>query len=491
MLAPAVTVSSGRGLRNASVYAVATSLHGALGFLLLPLYTRALTPSEYGRLAVILAVTTAAGFVFSFGLEFALFRGFFQLASDPSGQRRLVDSLWTFVIVAALVAALTISAVAAPFLPSDGIVRPADLAIGLLAAALLVSATTVPLALIRAQQRLREYVVLSGIYAGATAALTLVMIVVLDAGVRGWLIAMVMANALAFVAACRIIPFRRPDPFDRRLVREGLVLGLPLIPHFLGHWALLLADRAVLSGLVSTAAVGVYTLGATIALPAMILVQALGTAFMPGYAAAATNDADRSRLPGLVTVQAVSVLAICLSVALLGPNFVAIIAPPEYHEAAPLIPWFVLGYAFLGLYSIPINGLSLGMGRTKFVWIATVAAAGANIALIYLLVPDHGIVAAAIASAIGYLVLLLAIGWYSWNPLNPVQYEWSRLLRAGAVIGTVYAGAVLTTDHTGLTDTIARFAWVLVAVGGLVVTGSVAAGSIRLLVDRIRTTSAP
>lgn len=485
-LAPAATVSSSRGLRNAGIYAVATSLHGALGFLLLPFYTRALTPSEYGRLAVILTITTAAGYVFSFGLDLALFRGFFQLAADPAGQRRLVNSLWTFVIVASFGAGITISASVAPWLPSRGIVRPLDLTIGLLAAALLVSATTVPMSLLRAQQRLRAYAVLSIIYASATAAFTFVLIVVLDAGIRGWLMSMVLANAITFAAASQIVPFRRPRPYDRRLVHEGLVLGLPMVPHFLGHWSLLLADRAVLSGLVSTASVGIYTLGATMALPAMILVQALNQAFMPSYAAASANAADRSRLPALVTVQAVTVLVICLTVALIGPNLVAIVAPPEYHDAAPLIPWFVLGYAFLGLYAIPINGLTLGMGRTKFVWVATAVAAATNIGLIYLLVPDHGILSAAIASAVGYLVLLLVIGRFSWNPLNPVRYEWSRLVRAVAVIGTVYTAAILTTDDSGLGDVVARFGWLGLAAVGLVLVGSVAPRRIRHLVDRVR-----
>ena len=207
---------------------------------------------------------------------------------------------------------------------------------------------------------------------------------------------------------------------------------------------------------------------------------------MPGYAAAPTNQSALTRLPGLVTVQIVSVLMICLSIALLGPNFVAIMAPPEYHEARSLIPWFVLGYAFLGLYSVPMNGLSLGMGRTKFVWIATVAAACTNIALINLLVPSHGILAAAIASAIGYFVLLVAIGWYSWNPLNPVQYEWSKLLRAVGVVVATYSAAILTTNDTGLINTFGRVGWIMVAAAGLVITGSVLTGGVRVLLARLR-----
>lgn len=487
--APAHTLTAERALRNAGIYGVTAGLRGGVGFLLLPLYTRALTPSEYGRLAIILVITSAATIVFSFGLDFALFRGFFQLASQPAKQLRLVDSLWTFVIVASLAAALSLSLAIAPWLPPGAIVSPGELTISLLAAALLVSATTIPLSLMRAQQRLRDYVVLSALYAGATAVSTLLLVVVLDYGVRGWVVAMLITNLATFLAAVRLVPWRFPRLFERPALREGLLLGLPLIPHFLGHWALTLADRAVLAGLVSTATVGIYTLGATLALPALILVQAIGQAFMPNYAAAAVDDGARLRLSGIVSVQAVCVLMICLAVALLGPNLVAVVSPPEYHDAAPLVPWIALGYAFLGLYSIPMNALSLGMGRTKFVWIATAVAAATNIGLIYLLVPAHGLLAAAIASAVGYLVLLLAVSWHSRSPRNPVRCEWSRLLRAAGVVASVYAAAILTTDDTGLVGAIGRAAWLGVAGVGLVMSGSVRADRIRALLARTQTTT--
>lgn len=479
-------ISSGRALRNAGVYAFATALRGAISFLLLPIYTRVLSPSEYGRLAIILTITTAASIIFSFGLDFAVFRNFFQLASNPAAQRRLVGSLWTFLVLGSMVAALVVSAAVAPWLASSSIVHPWELTIALVGAALFVAATTVPLSLLRAQQRMRDYVVLSLIYTAATVVLTLTFVAGFDAGVTGWLLAVAIANAAGFAAAVRIIPWRAPKPFDRRLVRDGLALGLPLIPHFLGHWALLLADRAILGTIVSTAAVGVYTLAATLALPALILVQALAQAFMPSYAAAAANEADRARLTGIVSVQAISVLAICLAVALLGPNLVALVAPPEYHGAAPLIPWIALGYAFLGLYSTPMNGLSLGMGRTQFVWVATAIAACANIAMIYTLVPIHGIEGAAIASAFGYFVLLVAIGWHSRSPLNPVTYEWRRLLRAAVLLAAVYAAAVLTTHDTGVVGAIARIAWLAVAGAGLVASGTVAPGGPRVLARRVK-----
>ena len=73
------------------------------------------------------------------------------------------------------------------------------------------AATTVPLALLRAQQRLRDYIVVSSCLAGATAVLTVTLVVVLDRGVTGWLLAMIGANFATLVAAVVVVPWGAVD----------------------------------------------------------------------------------------------------------------------------------------------------------------------------------------------------------------------------------------------------------------------------------------
>lgn len=468
-----VSTSSDRSLRNAAMFGIAAALQRALTFLLLPLFTHVMSTAEYGRLGLVQSIVSAGAILFSFGLEFALFRNFFQLSDDPAGQRRLVDSTWTFLIATALMCACIISAAVAPQLSETGAVRPTEFVLALISAALVVSATTLPLALLRAQQRLREYLLLNAVLALVTAAATIALVVGLRTGVRGWLLAVLLANLVTLLAAMRIVPWHRPDPFDRRLVKLALVLGLPLVPHFLAHWALQLADRVLLAGMVTTTKLGVYTLAATLALPTLVLVQALNQGFMPAYASAAFDEGDRAQLPALVTLQLVIVLVVGLLASLLGPLMVGLAAPPAYAGAAPLIPWIVLGYVFVGLYGVPMNALSLGMGRTQFVWIATTIAAATNILLILVLVPAHGLEAAAVASAIGYFVLLSGIAWQSRGPLNPVRYEWAKILPAFTVIGLVYAAAVLTTGDAGLMAALGRLAWCGIAAAALVTLGTV------------------
>lgn len=471
-----------RGLRNAGVYALAAAIQRALTFLLLPLYTHALTPAEYGRLSVVLTITTAASILFSLGLDYGLFRAFFRLASDPTHQREFVESVWSFLIGVVLASAGLISVLVGPWLGSSGTVRGPELVLGLVGIALFVAATTVPLSLLRAQERLRDYLILNAVLASTTSIFTVTFVVVLDEGVQGWLIAVLLANAVSLLAALVVIPWRVPRRFRRDDVREAVILSLPLVPHFAGHWGLQLANRAVLAGIVSTSTVGIYSLAATLAMPAMILVQSLNLGFMPSYASAGVRSDERSHLRGIVTLQASMALALCLAVALLAPCVVSLLVDPSYAPASPVIPWITLGFAFLGLYYIPMNGLGLGAGRTRFVWIATMFAAVTNLALLYLLVPNYGIKSAAIASAVGYLVLLAAVGWHSRHPDNPVTYDWRKLIVTVAVIAGAYAGATLTSDASSVLDVVVRLLWIGAATLGLMLSGSLPAQRVRALV---------
>lgn len=449
----------GSAVRNSAVYAGAAVFQRGIVFLLLPVYTRVLAPAEYGRLSVLLAIAAAAVILLSCGMDTAFFRTYFALRSDPARQRRFVTTAWTFLLVVPPAIAALLALVAGPFLVHSEVAPPAELALALAGAALLVSGTVVPLALLRAEERLRDYLVLAAVTAGTTAAFTLVAVVGLDAGVVGWLVAVLAANALTLATAIRIIPFRRAGGVDRRLLAGALALGLPLIAHMLSHWGLGISNRVVLAGMVSTSKVGIYALAANIALPVAIVVQGMAQGFMPSFARAATNDAALTALRRTINVQFLMVLAVTASGALLGPIAVRHLASPAYAGAAELVPWLALGYGLLGLYFIPMNAVALTAGRTRRVWIVTLCAAGTNLACLVALVPELGLLGAAVATPAGYLVLLVGVATFSRGADNPVRYDAGRMRRGLLVFAAVYGLAVATSGDSTLIDACIRIAW--------------------------------
>ncbi len=406
-----------------------------------------LSPAEYGRLGLLITIQGGVNVALSTGMETGVFRRYFYLEGSPTAQRRFIASAWKSLLVAAPCVAAVVAGLLVLLVLTSATFRPDEAAIAVLGAAILVAATAVPLTVLRAERRLKDYITLTLVAGVSTAVLTVLFVVVLRQGVIGYFLATLIANSLTLAAATYVVPWRRGEDFDLDGMRNTLTIALPLIPHTLSHWSLILMDRAMLAVLVAASALGVYTLASNLALPTLILVLSLNQGFMPSYARAQAGPHAVKELRNSITAQVLLVFFICCTVALLAPIAVSIMSP-SYSRAATLIPWLVLGYLFLGLYYVPMNAVSLIVGRTTFVWIFSAFAAVVNLGLIYIFVPKYGLVAAAIASPAAYLVLLVLITIYAVKLSVRLSIDWQRAFGGLVLFGSAYAiGACSTPDH--------------------------------------------
>jgi O-antigen/teichoic acid export membrane protein len=458
-----------RSIVSAGVYSLGFAVQRAIGIVMLPLYTRAISPSEYGDLGILLSIFAVASVLFSVGLEPWIVRSYFHSAADPKRRQDQIDSVWRFLVIYPLIASLALAAAVWPFLGSGKSISGLDFSLMLFASAVNTTATTLPLAVLRARQDLRGYLWITGITALGTPAVTAVLVVVLHGGVRGWFLALLLVNLAALVTAMFVMPWRPQRHINWRIVRGGVLFSLPLIPHFISSWALQLADRLVIAGIVSSAQLGIYSLASNLGSPILMLVQALNQGFIPSYAKAGAESGHENELYNVVTLQITAVVGLTLAGAMLGMSAVSLLTPHSYHSAAPLVPWIVLGYGFVGVYYVPMSGATVGAGRRNFAWVASAASAATNIALLVLFVPRYGVHAAAVASAIGYLVLLVLMVIWAHARNNPVKYDW---LQIGPVIllGVLaYVGATFTAPQGPLAAIGVQLAWLLAFASAVVV----------------------
>lgn len=445
----------GRSLTSAATYALAGAAQRILAFLLLPLYTATLSPAEFGRVTVLIAVSSGAYVVLSAGLDVSVMRRYVALEGHPQRQENFLNALWRVHLWGAPTVAATLGLLVIVAAPAGELFRADELALAVLGAAFLVSGTVIPLAALRAEQRLRPYVVLSVVQGAAVTTFTLLFVVGFDWGPAGWVGATLCAAAVSTVAALRAIPYRtgRRDPDG---VREALGLGLPLVPHAAAQWSLQLANRLMLAGFVSADRVGIYGLGANIALPAMILIQSLNQGFMPTYARLQTQPEAAGELRRTITLQVAVVTWVGIAAALLGPALISVAMPASYAAAADLVPWLALGFVFMGYYFVPMNGVSLILGRTKFIWVLTISAAAVNLVAIGLLVGPAGLEGAAAASAIGYATQFVFIAIYARHVGVRMYVDVTRVC-AVAVLGVAcYLAAVSVIGADGTADLAVR-----------------------------------
>ena len=418
-------------VKGAASYTIAGLLGKGMGFLMLPLYTRALTPADYGRLTLVTSICAMASILLTFGFDSPFIRIYFEFSGKPEKQDALIQSLWRFLLVSSSVGCILVGCAALAVLGTStaATLNGPDVLLGMMATGLGIAATGVTLPALRAGERFSAYLTIMAASAASAAVAAAILVLALRTGVLGALSAGIIANIVVLAIAFRIVPWKTSLKTDRTLIVRSLRMGIPLVPHFASMQALVVADRLILVGLVSASSLGLFGLASNIALPAMVACQAITQATMPTYAQVGTGFSvdGKGVLRNLVTMQIAAITFVTAATALLGPPLIGVLASKEFSGAAPLTGWIALGYGFLGLYGIPMNGATIGAGRTSRAWIATLTGAISNIALIFLLTPEIGIEGAAIASAGGYLVLLLAICLWAHARPNPVSYDVRRV----------------------------------------------------------------
>ena len=439
------TRDSTRIIRGTAAYTAGGVLQRAVLFLLLPFFTRVLSPSEFGQIGVLTTIASGLTVVVGFGLETAVFRGYLRADTQTDSGRVFTNTVVSFGLVAPLSLAGAFAAFGAEAIAPIFDV-PVDALRLACAGAGATAATLVPLALLRSQERLRDYLQLTALQVVVTPVLAILFVAVLGWSVTGWMLSYALGGGVLLVRGLAILGHRWSFDFNVQQLRNALEFGLPLVPHAMSHWGLSVSDRAILGAFVSAPQVGAYYLAYLFCLPISLVAIALSQATQPLYAVVPVPDAQIGRV---ITIQTVLIVLVAIAVAVLGPAVSLTLLPGDYAATASLIPWLAAGSALFGLYLMPMAAVALVAGRTQRVWIITLLAALANIGLNLIFVPRFGTAAAAVNTTIGYGLLLVGVFLYMRRVCDPpIPYEWKRIAMGTLVIGlpSIIAAAVIPPD---------------------------------------------
>lgn len=412
---------------QSSLYTLGEILRGSLSFLLLPLYTRLLTPADYGIIGVMTPVYSLLSILMALGLPAALLRFYFDYKRDDTELQSYVGTVSMTMIGSGLAISLVLTALG-PWL--FGLLLPnvpfhPYVFLALWNAGISVI-SIIPLTLFRARQRAQFYIVFTLADFALNTGLIIFFVAVQREGALGSLRGQILSAAIMAVPALWIISRASALRFSWKLLRPSLLFGLPLLPNLLGTWALNVSDRIVLDSLVPKDAVGLYTLGYQFGVLLNLIAIALNNAWTPFFYQNAGDRKNDAMIGSFITYQVLLMAMLALAVALLAQGVIRIIAAPAFWPSYRVVPWIAFGYVARFLAFFPVNGLLFNK-QPKWVAVATIIAAIVNIGLNLLLVPRFGIMAAALNTFIAFAVLLsimLVVG----QRIFPVRYETTRLI---------------------------------------------------------------
>ncbi|MDX2169658.1 MAG: lipopolysaccharide biosynthesis protein [Deltaproteobacteria bacterium] len=451
-----------RGLvGSAGVYVAAALAQRGVGLVLLPLYTRALTPTEYGMLEIFNTVAAVVGAVLGLGLASSIIKVLHaDCATETERRAVLATAVWLDLPLLLLGAAAALVAAEPLAVLLVGAAAAAD-CVRLLAGTMVCATIwSLALATLRARERALAFGALSVAQFVLTAAANILLTGVLGWGLRGILLGTLCAQVLALPAALWVAGRGAPLLPAPHLVRPLLRFGVLLLPMMLAGFAMDVSDRWVLRATRTLDEVAVYAVGYKLG---GLLDTALVWPFQlawPAFAFAASRRAGHRESWARAFTYLVLVLsAATLAAALLAPVLLPWIAGESYRAAATIVPLVALAYACNGVQFFFSPAVQLGGQVRSLAWFAPLAAL-LNVGLALLLVPRFGMYGAALATLAAF-ALLATLSLRTAQRVYPIALERGRL---GLVIGAAAAvyGAVTLCTPAGTA------AAVLLAVAGLV-----------------------
>jgi O-antigen/teichoic acid export membrane protein len=388
-------------------YFVASGAPALINFAALAVYTRLLSPSEFGRAAVVLASVALANAMLFQWLRSALRR--FVRASDQDAKSVLGTVRWLFL------ATVGVACVAvAGFVFTRGHVG-IEASLVLLGLCILTFQAWYELSLeiVLADLQPWRYGAF-GLVKAVTSFVCGVSLVRAGFGAEGLLSGVALGYGVPGLAQLLVYWRGAGKPAAwRTTARALMVYGLPLTATFSMQFVIDSSDRLLLSVLRSQAEVGPYAAAYDLSWQALtVLMMVVNLAAFPLAVRALEQhgwEAAKLQLRHHAVLLMALALPATVGMALLARNIGLVFFGAAFREdAARLIPVLAAGLFLSGIKGYYFDaGLQLARKTTRLVVVALLASL-ANIALNLLLIPSLGALGAAWATLGAYLVAFVA-----------------------------------------------------------------------------------
>lgn len=384
---------------NTALFAVSSFGSKLISFFLLPLYTSVLSTADYGTVDLMTSTVSLLLPILTVNVQDAVLR----FALDREADANCVLTVGLRVVAAGTCALLLAEAALlfSGFSPVDDIYLAF-----LFAMFVLTSLGNVLTMYVKAQNQVRSLVV-SGIGSTlVTCTLAIVLLVVAQAGVLGYMAAMAAGSLFTVVTlafAGSVSPRAIGGNLPAGLVKAMLTYSAPLIANGLAWWVNDVSDRYVVTLLCGAAANGVYA----VAFKIPTILSTLQSIFYNAWSISAIKEFDPHDGDGFLgrmyALYSCTMSLCCSVILLLDVPLAHLLYANEFFEAWRYVPFLLVG--------VYLNGLALFEGcifgaakRTKDVSTTTIAGAVVSIVSCIALTLSLGPVGAAIATLLGYLV---------------------------------------------------------------------------------------
>ena len=393
----------GKLFSDTVILAIGTFGSKLLVFLLMPLYTALLSPSQYGTAELI---TGTANLIMPFACV-GITNGIFRFAAEKGTDREGVFSSGMVLLGAGLCGTVLLGAVA---LCIGAAWRTEILLVVLYVLAADLQAVCAQY--VRAVDRTRLFAVQGILNTLVTVGFNILFLMAFDLGVTGYVLSTVVGNLLTtafLVVSAKLWRVFRLSHVSRTAMRELFRFSLPMVPTTICWLITDLSDRYLVSWFCGEAVNGVYS--AAYKIPT--IVNLVSGIFMQAWQFSAvvqsTDGEECSRFYSQVFRGFLSVIFIGSGgLILLSPWLCRLLLNSAYHEAWRYMPTLLCSAALESVVSF-LASVYMVRKKSMHSFLTAVAGTGLNLLLNFLFIPRTGTFGGALGAAIATLIGYAAV----------------------------------------------------------------------------------
>lgn len=386
---------------NTIIYFIGTFGSKIISFLLVPFLTVYLTPSDLGKIDLIIMISLVIVPLVSLNIGESVLR--FQLESVGSSEKsKVIISNSIFVLA---FGGITLFIFTLPFI----VITHMDFIVYLYCYFYIMTLSYLIILqqYIKANNKNILFATSSILSSGLLILLSFIFLKILDLGINGVLMAYTLSSfpsIILIMYKCEIFKLIDYNNINQSLLKDMIKFSLPLVPNSIFWWIMQISDRFFIAAFLGSYYVGLYAV--TTKLPALINI--INSIFTQAWRISAIENKDISKdyYSKVFFILAYSLGIIVSIFILFSEQFFDFLFDPSFKHELNYVGLLFLSTFFSALSAFIETNYMVNF-KTKFILYSTTVGAGVNIILNFILIPYFGLTGAAFATLLSFLMTFI------------------------------------------------------------------------------------
>lgn len=393
---------SSKFLGNTIILSIGTIGAKLIQYLLLPYYTNILSTAEYGTVDNLQNITTLLVPIISLTIS----EGVFRYALDTNYRKNVVFSNGIIINLIGAVVALVISVLMGSLVTDEEL----RVYIYLVVANVIVNFMRTNCSqYVKAVGSTLLYTIDSMLMTFFIVVSSIVFLSVFEMGIVGYMLGYIVGNTLSLIFLIIIGKLYKDfcyNLFSKDICKVLILFCIPLIPNTICWWISNCSDRFMITYFLGASANGIYAISYKVPTILTILVGILIQAWQISANQASEDKQIGNYYTRIYKYLDAFILCVSAGTIVLAQPLISIMAADDYFEAWRYVPSLVFAICFYSKAQL-LGTIYTTFRHTTMAFVTNFVAAVINIAGNFVLIPKMGIMGAAVATAMSYVVLWL------------------------------------------------------------------------------------